>query len=45
MKYQQTKAFYTFLLVTVSTFVLSGCGASKINVQDLLNEPVQSAGK
>ena len=44
MKYSRSNTLFIFLLFSVVTLVISGCGPKKIYVQDLLNQPIEEAG-
>jgi len=41
MRYSKNSIFFIFLVLSVIPFATSGCGHQKINVQDLLNQPVE----
>ena len=45
MKYFKNSRFFIFLVLSVIPFATSGCGRQKINVQDLLNQPVEEIGR
>jgi hypothetical protein len=44
MRYSRSSVLYIVFLFSVVTVVISGCGPQKINVQDLLNQPIQETG-
>jgi predicted choloylglycine hydrolase len=44
MKYSRSNTLFIFLLFSMVTLVISGCGLQKINVQDLLNKPIEQIG-
>ena len=41
MRYSRSHTLFIFLLFSLVTLVISGCGHQKINVQDLLNQPIE----
>jgi len=44
MRYSKNSILFIFLLFSVVTLVISGCGLQKMYVQDLLNQPIEEAG-
>jgi len=44
MRYLRGHNLLIFLVLSVVSFAISGCGHQKINVQDLLNQPVEKEG-
>ena len=44
MRYSRSYILFIFLLFSVVTLVISGCGPQKINVQDILNQPIKETG-
>ena len=41
MRYSRSNTLFIFLLFSVVTLVISGCGLQKMNVQDILNQPTE----
>ena len=44
MRYSKNSILFIFLLFSIATFAISGCGHQKINIQDLLNQPIEEVG-
>lgn len=44
MKYPKSFFLSTFVLFSVSVFGACGCGGNKVNVQDLVNQPIKEGG-
>jgi hypothetical protein len=44
MRYSRSYTLFIFLLFSVVTLVIYGCGPQKINVQDILNQPIKETG-
>ncbi|MGD9335657.1 MAG: hypothetical protein PVJ50_11800 [Desulfobacterales bacterium] len=44
MRYSSCHNLFIFLVLCVVSFVISGCGHQKIDVQDLLSQPIEEAG-
>lgn len=44
MRYSKNSILFIFLAFSVVPLAISGCGHQKINVQDLLNQPIEEVG-
>ena len=44
MRYSRDRIFFAVIVFSMVAFVISGCGHQKINVQDLLNQPIEEVG-
>jgi predicted choloylglycine hydrolase len=44
MRYSKNSILFIFLLFSLVTFAISGCSHQKINVQDLLSQPIEEVG-
>ena len=44
MRYSKNSILFIFLVFSVVPFAISGCGHQKINIQDLLSQPIEEAG-
>lgn len=44
MRYSRNRIFFILIVFSVVALVISGCGHQKINVQDLLNQPIEEVG-
>ena len=44
MRYSKNSILFIFLVVIVVPLAISGCGHKKINIQDLLTQPIEEAG-
>ena len=44
MRYSSCHNLFIFLVLGVASFVISGCGHQKIDVKDLLSQPIEEAG-
>jgi len=44
MRYSRGTAIFIFLLFSLGILITSGCGHQKINIQDLLTQPIEEAG-
>ena len=44
MRYSKNNILFIFLVFSVVPFAISGCGHQKINIQDLLNQPIEEVG-
>ena len=44
MRYSKNSILFIFLVFIVVPLAISGCGHQKINIQDLLNQPIEEAG-
>jgi predicted choloylglycine hydrolase len=44
MRYSRNSIFFILIVFSVVPLAISGCGHQKINVQDLLNQPIEEVG-
>ena len=44
MRYPRHNIFYILIVISVFSLSLSGCGHQKLNVKDLLNQPIEELG-
>ena len=44
MKYSRSYTLFIYIFLSALILLTSGCGGQKINVQDLLNQPIEKSG-